>query len=68
MASYEAQAAQMNEELPQETSLYLALTQYLRDENLQLRKMCFRFESRTPSSLVLSIFFKLSYLGDFITG
>ncbi len=45
MASYEAQAAQMNEELPQETSLYLALTQYLRDENLQLRKMCFRFES-----------------------
>jgi hypothetical protein len=66
MVSYELQAAQMNEKLPWELSLGLTLTQHPRDENFELQEVCLHFESQTPSSLVLSNFFELSYLDYFI--
>jgi hypothetical protein len=48
VASYGPQAAQMNEELPPETSLDLTLTQHPRDEEAKPREVCVPLEVEPP--------------------
>ncbi len=67
VTSYGPQAAQMNEEPTSESSLDLTLTQHPRDEDPASQEVCARLKSRSPSSLVLSHFSKLSHPGDFVT-
>jgi hypothetical protein len=63
--SYGPQVTQVNEEPASESSLNLALTQHPHDENPNPREVCARLEV-TPSSLVLSHFYKFSHLNDFV--
>ncbi len=46
--SYSLQVAQMNEELPPESSLELTLTQHPHDENHELREVHTHFEVEPP--------------------
>jgi hypothetical protein len=48
VTSYGPQAAQANEESPSESSLDLTLTQHPRDEELEPREVCARFEVEPP--------------------
>jgi hypothetical protein len=48
VTSYGPQAAQANEEPPSESFLDLTLTQHLRDEELEPREVCARFEVEPP--------------------
>ncbi len=66
VTSYGPQAAQANEESTSESSLDLTLTQHPRDEEPAPWEVHSSW-SRSPSSLVLSHFSKLSHLGDFAT-
>jgi hypothetical protein len=56
----------MNEELPLESTLDLTLTQHPCDENPDPREVCRHLEVEPHMNLVLSHFFKLSHLGDFV--
>jgi hypothetical protein len=59
--SYKFQAAQMNKEPPQESSLNLTLTQHPHDENPKLQKVrpCFKVDSLTHPNIPNGIFLKL---------
>ncbi len=46
--SYSLQAAQMNEELPLDSSLELTLTQHLHDENHEPQEVRIHFEVEPP--------------------
>ncbi len=48
VTSYGPQAAQANEEPPPESSLYLTLTQHLRDEEPEPREVRVRLEVKPP--------------------
>jgi hypothetical protein len=50
VTSYGPQVAQVNEELPPESSLNLTLTQHPCDEKLEPREVCACFEVETPQA------------------